>query len=874
MPDASETTMRFTLDGFADDTFHVVRFNGTEKCSKLFTFEILLAAQDATLDLAKALAAKATLKVRPPSSNGQKAEEAVFQGVLASAESLQGAGLYTLYRVVMMPRLQRLLLATNNRIFLEKDLTAIATEVLEGADFAQGVDFEISFKEEHEPREYTCQYQESDYNFLARRLENEGGFFFFDTGDGGDKCVIADAHVFKDCPGGPLDYLPGPSPEHASQQKFIHEFARKFTAKSGIVAIRDVNYRKDMHHILAQQNVHLGTQIGSAPSAFGEVHLFGANVKTTKQGKRLATIAAQQLACEREQFYGASHCPYFRPGRTFTLKGHDNQSFNAKYLLTKVVHKGHQEGLLARTLGVKIASSEDQKEEAGYSNTFTAIPNDVVFRSERRTTRPSIHGILNATIDAQGSGEYAEIDDHGRYKVILPFDRSGRKDGKASAWLRMAQPYAGSNHGLHLPLHKGCEVALMFHDGDPDRPVIVGALSNPHNPSPVTSKEPAHNTLSTAHGNSMIMGDVRGKQHLRLHNTDSKTTVRLGANMMPPALANEAMQKQGASKDGDGDSGGEGNKGWASDQSAANFFKSNAFNCDNYGDASQQGSDAAKNWFQRTKVLDPSEKPGKHGLQFDTPDWISIYAGTQSSVFFGEYGSAVFGSFNSANIGIPLGYKLGTLSLFPGIIGGWEAAKATKDFGLGAIALAGALPTKLTMNVALALTWNILEATTLIKAKKEINLFKKKVEGETSEASKSAKRIQASKQYLIEQKVQVVDEKMRAEVSSNALKGEVDKLENDVKTASEEETRSAGEKAELVREKKQLASEKETLSGSVTSGTNESAALYEELEELYGEYESVKATVERLGETKEELMGLEEVTAGEVNRILGEYGAL
>ena len=47
---------------------------------------------------------------------------------------------------------------------------------------------------------------------------------------------------------------------------------------------------------------------------------------------------------------------------------------------------------------------------------------------------------LNAKVDGAGSGQYAELDELGRYKVILPFDLSGRKDGKASAWLRMMQP--------------------------------------------------------------------------------------------------------------------------------------------------------------------------------------------------------------------------------------------------------------------------------------------------------------------------------------------------------------------------------------------------------------------------------------------------
>jgi hypothetical protein len=40
----------------------------------------------------------------------------------------------------------------------------------------------------------------------------------------------------------------------------------------------------------------------------------------------------------------------------------------------------------------------------------------------------------------------------GRYKVNFLFDRDTWKPGWESMWLRLARPYAGDTHGLHLPL--------------------------------------------------------------------------------------------------------------------------------------------------------------------------------------------------------------------------------------------------------------------------------------------------------------------------------------------------------------------------------------------------------------------------------------
>lgn len=89
-------------------------------------------------------------------------------------------------------------------------------------------------------------------------------------------------------------------------------------------------------------------------------------------------------------------------------------------------------------------------------------------------------------MDAEGSGEYAELDPYGRYKIRLPFDlNEAHGGGRGSHWIRMMQPYGGENQGMHFPLHKDTDILLTFIDGDPDRPVIAGAVPNLNYPGPV-----------------------------------------------------------------------------------------------------------------------------------------------------------------------------------------------------------------------------------------------------------------------------------------------------------------------------------------------------------------------------------------------------
>ena len=155
-----------------------------------------------------------------------------------------------------------------------------------------------------------------------------------------------------------------------------------------------------------------------------------------------------------------------------------------------------------------------------------AIPADVQFRPKFNAKKPKFNGTLNAKIDAAGSGQYAELDEQGRYKVILPFDLSGRKDGKASTWLRMAQPYAGTDHGMHFPLHKGTEVLLNFMDGDPDRPFVTAAVPNPETPSVIGDINSTMSGIKSAGGNEFHMEDSDGHQRIIMKAGNKKSFFR------------------------------------------------------------------------------------------------------------------------------------------------------------------------------------------------------------------------------------------------------------------------------------------------------------------------------------------------------------
>jgi type VI secretion system secreted protein VgrG len=66
----------------------------------------------------------------------------------------------------------------------------------------------------------------------------------------------------------------------------------------------------------------------------------------------------------------------------------------------------------------------------------------------------------------------------------IHWDRAQPNDATSSCWIRVAQPWSGSQYGFQFIPRIGTEVLVSFLGGDPDRPVVVACLPNLANPLP------------------------------------------------------------------------------------------------------------------------------------------------------------------------------------------------------------------------------------------------------------------------------------------------------------------------------------------------------------------------------------------------------
>jgi len=509
---AIDDTKRFTFvsKGLPEDTFSVVEFKGTEGISRLYEFDITLASDDPEIDLKGVLQSPATLTIR------SEDQDFPIHGILGQFEQLHEVKGHYFYRALLVPRLWQADLYRENQLFLDKAVPDIIEEILKQAGLTTQ-DYELKLTKNYPKWEYICQYRETDFDFISRWMEREGIYFFFQQGEDSEKLIITDSSTaHEDIPGDATIPFTPPS-GIVPEKEAITSFLCRQKRLPNKVILQDYNYRKPSLDLKAEAEVDA--------SGRGDVYFYGEHFKTPKEGNGLAKIRAEEILCRENVYHGESTAPNLCPGFFFTLEDHYRQSYNQKYLIVEVEHEGHQTGSL--WAGVRKKSAEGEK-KLTYANSFTAIRSDVQFRPERKTPKSRFYGTMNATIDAAGSGEYAELDDLGRYKVKLPFDQSGMEGGKASRSVRMLQPYAGTEHGMHFPLHKGTEVMLTFVDGDPDRPVIAGAVPNPETASPVTAANQSESVIQTGGHNKIRIQDLIGSERIIMETPAANSWIRLG----------------------------------------------------------------------------------------------------------------------------------------------------------------------------------------------------------------------------------------------------------------------------------------------------------------------------------------------------------
>ena len=160
-----------------------------------------------------------------------------------------------------------------------------------------------------------------------------------------------------------------------------------------------------------------------------------------------------------------------------------------------------------------------------YENRFTCVPAEVPFRPQRTTPRPQIAGMQTATVVGP-EGEQIFCDKYGRIKVQFHWDREGQNDSGSSCWIRVGQIWAGKRWVASFVPRVGHEVVVVFEDGDPDQPIVMGSVYNavnmppfmlPDNKMIAGIKSCSVNGEPSQNSNGIIFHDELGNEHVQIH---------------------------------------------------------------------------------------------------------------------------------------------------------------------------------------------------------------------------------------------------------------------------------------------------------------------------------------------------------------------
>ncbi len=476
---------------------------GSEGISTLFSYELTLASPQKEIDFKKIIGQSVTVSINLPNKKDRYINGIISRFSQCAGGCNQGTGQqFAVYSAILSPSLWLLSRTTDCQIFQNISVPKIVEKVLADNE----INYKLSLKERYPDWEYCVQYNETDFHFISRLLEEEGIYYYFEHENGKHTMILADR---KDC------HFKCPNqetaryklnPDHMLEDEVINSLERHEEIRSGVHVIKDFNFAMPHGNLTAA----IPARDDEAPGN-REVYFYSSGHDTIMEGKRVVKIRMEEDVAQRTVISGTSDCRAFAAGYRFKLLDYYRKDMN------------HKEYLLA-SIGHAISQPIGGDSEFSYSNSFHCIPYDVQYRAPWVTEKPLMRGSQTATVTGP-KGEEIYVDEHGRVKVQFHWDRYGKKDENTSCWIRVSYPSAGPGFGFQSHPRIGDEVIVDFLEGDPDRPIITGSVYNGANPG--TYKLPDHKTRSVIRADSTPGGG--GYNELHFENKKGSEAVYLQA---------------------------------------------------------------------------------------------------------------------------------------------------------------------------------------------------------------------------------------------------------------------------------------------------------------------------------------------------------
>jgi type VI secretion system secreted protein VgrG len=480
------------------------RFDGNEGLGELFEYQVEAVSQQANIDFNQLLGLNLSVHLKTIDDVGRD-----FSGILVEARAVGKLGNLFYYRLLLKPWLWLLSHTSDCVIFSSMKVNDIIAKVFSDRGFT---DYKDSTTEAYPILEYCVQYRETDMNFVCRLMEEYGIYYYFEheKGSGGSPTkhtlVMVDSKgSHNSLPGlAPVPFLPTHGTERRDKQQF-DDWSSYRGFQSGRFVLNDYDYEKPGANLVADAEQSGGYAHGSL-----EIYDYPGDYDDQGDGKKLAKVRLEADQANDHRYSAAGYAPSLTPGYKITRSSVEGSPDDQEYLVLRCTHSyGFQ-------------TYESMRDFAGgheiYEGGFELATSDRQFRSPQVTRKSIIQGPQTAKVVGQ-SGEEIDVDEEGR--VLLQFYWDRKK--KSSRRVRVGQIWAGKFQRTIFIPRIGDEVVVHYLEGDPDRPMVVGAVYNGDNTVPIDlpadkTKSGMNTDSSKGHGGTNVLSfeDKAGEEYVQL----------------------------------------------------------------------------------------------------------------------------------------------------------------------------------------------------------------------------------------------------------------------------------------------------------------------------------------------------------------------
>lgn len=476
------------------DALYLTRFVAQEAMSDLFVISANMYTIGGQISLDDLVGKPVSISLKNADGGGERCYHGIVSNLVSNGSRTADPDEqknYIDYQATIVPYASSMRNRKNSRIYQKLTIKDIFADL-----FGQ---HEVAFSDKttktYPKYEYCVQYQETDFDFIQRLLQQEGIFYFFEHSKSTHTLVLADdITAYKACGEAKVQYTTGHlTKSHVSRWQGGLSLAPGSFKSIGYDFKQPARYPDG-----EQKNPELPTQ------SVGEIFEYNGEAEIHPRAANLASLQLESLQRDMKLSSGKSDCRSFSTGKLFSFEKHEDPRLEGKtFVITSM--------MTSVTVPNQSGANQSTADEV-YSNHFECVPKDIPYRAQVKQLKPVIHGVQTAIVTGDNADEIL-VDQYGRVKVQFDWDREGKKDSKSSCWIRVAQNWAGKKWGAFFFPRVGQEVLVDFINGDPDQPIISGAVYNadlmPPYALPAEKTQSGIKTRSTTKGGADNFNELR-----------------------------------------------------------------------------------------------------------------------------------------------------------------------------------------------------------------------------------------------------------------------------------------------------------------------------------------------------------------------------